>query len=513
MTRKPRKSAPRTVYLCIECGDDQPKWFGRCPSCSAWNTAREETAAPVTAGEPSTAPRGSWVESASDRGVPRRLADVDLSEADRVRTEIPEVDRVLGGGLVAGGILLLGGDPGIGKSTLALQIARALAGRGQTVLYLSGEESPEQVRLRAERLGTIPKGLLVLSETELETALETAEKVGPSALIVDSIQTIASRQVAAGPGSVSQVRECALAFLGFAKGRRVPTILVGHVTKDGAVAGPRVLEHMVDAVLYLEGERYQELRILRAAKNRFGSTQELGVFEMMEDGLREVAEPSRAFLGEEAAGPGSAAVVSLQGTRPLVVEVQALVSPTGFQMAQRAATGMHPKRIAVLLAVLEKRAGIRFTSHDVFVNVAGGLRLEEPAVDLGVALALASSRQDRAPRGRLVAIGEVGLAGEVRRVSRIAERVREARLLGFAPILVPEAQLGDVKAGDDLVGVRDVGQALARGLETAKPHSTGPRPPRGTRDDEPPPILLAEGPDTRAEAQEGALLAGDDRTA
>ncbi len=436
------------------------------------------------------------MSASADRGTPRRLAEIREGEAERVRTGLPEVDRVLGGGFVAGGILLLGGDPGIGKSTLALQMARAVAARGETVLYLSGEESPEQLRLRAGRLGTIPETLFVLSETELETGLETVERLAPRVLIVDSIQTLASRQVAAGPGSVSQVRECALAFLAYAKGRRVPTILVGHVTKDGAVAGPRVLEHMVDAVLYLEGERYHELRILRAAKNRFGSTQELGVFEMSEGGLTEVAEPSRAFLGEEAAGPGSAAVVSMQGTRPLVVEVQALVGPTAFQMAQRAATGVHPKRLAVLLAVLEKRAGVRFSSVDVFVSVAGGLRLEEPAADLGIALALAGSRQDRAARGRLVAIGELGLAGEVRRVSRLAERVREARLLGFAPILVPESQRTELRGeGDDLVGVRQIGDALQRGLEPRRPAAPSPgerRPTAPSPGERHPPAPLPE---------------------
>jgi DNA repair protein RadA/Sms len=483
VAQKPKRAAKaKTIFLCIECGDDQPRWFGRCPTCGAWNTAHEETrsaGASAAAGGPGgeSAPRGSWVAAGSERGVPRPLAQLSADRARRVTTGIPEVDRVLGGGLVAGGILLLGGDPGIGKSTLALQVASALAAGGARVLYLSGEESPEQVRLRAARLGALPDSLFVLSETELESALAAAEGLQPAALIVDSIQTVASRQVAAGPGSVSQVRECALGFLAFAKGRRVPTILVGHVTKDGAVAGPRVLEHMVDAVLYLEGERYQELRILRAAKNRFGSTQELGVFAMTEGGLVEVAEPSRAFLGEQAAGPGSAAVVAMQGTRPLVVEVQALVSPTTFPMAQRAATGFPAKRLAVLLAVLEKRAGVRFSSADVFVSVAGGLRLEEPAADLGIALALAGSRQDRAGRSRLVALGEIGLAGEVRRVSRLAERVREAKLLGFAPILVPDAQRAEPRlAGDDVIGVRDVGEALDKGLEPRRPPRRPPEP-------------------------------------
>jgi DNA repair protein RadA/Sms len=307
--------------------------------------------------------------------------------------------------------------------------------------------------------------LLVLSETDLERSLSAIERSDPQAVIVDSIQTLSSAAIAAGPGSVTQVRECALGVLNYAKGRRVPTILVGHVTKDGAVAGPRVLEHMVDAVLYLEGEQFQQLRLLRAAKNRFGSTQELGVFEMGDAGLTEVSDPSRAFIGESANVPGSVLVAALQGSRPLLVEVQALVTGAGFAVPQRAGSGIHPKRLAVLLAVLEKRVGVRIGNADVFVNVAGGLRLEEPAADLGIAMALAGSREDRPSRGRLVAIGEVGLGGEVRRVSQIEARVREANTFGYRPLLVPKTQLDEIHRGEgEIIGVQTVAEALEAGL-------------------------------------------------
>lgn len=490
----PRKApAAKSVFVCSQCGDDQPRWFGRCPACGAWNSAAERRLEPEAtaraAGATGTGRRGAWASGPSGPEVARPLAEVSLADAERIPTGFPEVDRVLGGGLVPGALLLLCGDPGIGKSTLALQVARRLADPGRRVLYLSGEESPEQVRLRAERLGKVPPQLYVLCETDLTRALEVAAALEPGVLVVDSIQTLAADNLPAASGSVAQVKECALGLLGFAKGRRVPTVLVGHVTKDGAAAGPRVLEHMVDAVLYLDGERFHQVRLLRAAKNRFGSTSELGVFEMTDGGLAQMRDPAQVFLGESdgrEAASGSVHVVAMQGTRPLVVEVQALVTASGFAVPQRAGTGVHPKRLAVLLAVLEKRLGMRLSHADVFVNVAGGLRLEEPSADLGLALAIAGSRHDRPSRGRLVALGEVGLGGEVRRVHQLVPRVREAVTLGFSPIVVPASQLEEIEGvAPDAIGVRTLAEALEAGLGPKRRPSSA-EPPGGDAPDEEP---------------------------
>jgi DNA repair protein RadA/Sms len=463
--RKPSTKSARVVFACSACGEDHPRWFGRCPACDAWNSAVEQSAEAVAPSRESGS--RAWLVAADEApAVPVPLSEVTLSAASREPTGFAEVDRVLGGGLVPGALLLLCGDPGIGKSTLALQIARSLAERHR-VLYLSGEESPEQVRLRAERIGPSPRDLLVLCETDLARGLAAVEAAKPAVLVVDSIQTLASADLPAGPGSVAQVRECALGLLHYAKRRGVPVILVGHVTKDGAAAGPRVLEHMVDAVLYLEGEKFHAVRLLRAAKNRFGSTSEIGVFEMSACGLAEVRDPARAFVGAAEAfeHPGAVLVTSLAGTRPLLVEVQALVANSGFAVPQRAGSGVPPKRLAVLLAVLEKRLGLRLSHADVFVNVAGGLWLEEPAADLGIALAVAGSRLDRPARGRLVAIGEIGLAGEVRPVPEIARRVREAALLGYGPIVVPRSQLEEAAAADTpVIGVATLAEAVEAAL-------------------------------------------------
>jgi DNA repair protein RadA/Sms len=377
-----------------------------------------------------------------------------------------ELDRVLGGGLCPGSLLLVGGDPGIGKSTLLLQVAIALAGAGRRVLYVAGEESDEQVRLRAARLGPVPEPLLILSETDLEQVLGAAEETTPDLMIVDSIQTVARADLEGGPGSVTQVRECGLALLRHAKSRRTTVFLVGHVTKEGSVAGPRVLEHMVDAVLYLEGERYQHYRVLRAAKNRFGPTHELGVFEMTEHGLREVPNPSEAFLARPAGErgreePGVAVVASLEGSRPLLVEVQALVSTSFYGTPQRVTSGFDPRRLAVLLAVLERRAGQKLGRHDVFVSVAGGLTLEEPGTDLGVALAIVSSLRNRPLLPGTLAVGELSLSGELRRVSRLAERLREAQRLGFLRAGVPASQAPEAEdVGLDVVPLATVRQAV-----------------------------------------------------
>ena len=454
----------RTAFFCSQCGHEEARWFGRCPGCQAWNTAAEAPSAARPGGRAPIARsnRARWAPHGAGPVVPRELSDVEVAETPRDATGIPELDRVLGGGLVPGSLVLVGGDPGIGKSTLVLQVARALAAAGRRVLYVAGEESDEQVRMRAQRLGPTPAGLLILCETDLETVLEAAAATKPDVLVADSIQTLSRGELEGGPGSVTQVRECGLALLQFAKATRTVVFLIGHVTKEGSVAGPRVLEHMVDAVLYLEGERYHDARILRAAKNRFGSTQELGVFEMTEEGLREVANPSAAFLsGAAESQAGTAVVASLEGTRPLLVEVQALVSTSFYGTPQRVTSGFDARRLAVLLAVLERRVGLKIGRHDVFVSVTGGLTLEEPGTDLGVALAVASSFKNRPLKARTLAIGEVSLAGGVRRVRRLDLRLREAARLGFVRAGVPAVQAEDAReAGLEVVGIDSVRAAF-----------------------------------------------------
>jgi len=447
--------ARKTRFFCAQCGHEEARWFGRCSACGTWNSASEAPTAGTPAAKGARGARSGrarWVPNAP--AAPRPLAEVDVSNVRRARTGIEELDRVLGGGVVPGSVTLVGGDPGIGKSTLMMQLARRLAAGASPVLYVSGEESESQVRLRADRLGEIPAGLLLLWESDVESVLEAAAQVKPAVLIADSVQTLSRSDLEGGPGSVTQVRESALALMHFAKATGTAVFLVGHVTKDGAVAGPRVLEHMVDAVLYLEGERYQHYRVLRAAKNRFGATNELGVFEMTGEGLREVGNPSEAFLahltpgGAESASPlapGSAVVASIEGSRPLLVEVQALVSSSFYATPQRVASGFDPKRLAVLLAVLERRVGLRLGRHDVFVTVTGGIRLEEPGTDLGVALALASSFRSRPLLPRTLALGEVSLSGELRRVTRLEARLNEAARLGFRRAGIPAAQADEAK--------------------------------------------------------------------
>jgi DNA repair protein RadA/Sms len=441
---KPAKSH----FFCTTCGNEEARWFGRCPSCGAWNSASEAPATGAGGSAKNAAPhatRARWAPEGTTHG-PRPLAHVQVDAADRTSTGLGEFDRVLGGGILPGSLVLVGGDPGIGKSTLLLQLAGSLAAAGRTVLYVSGEESEEQVRLRAGRLGPVPETLLILTETDLETILEAASQVRPDVLIADSIQTLARADLEGGPGTVTQVRECGLALLHYAKSSKTAVFLVGHVTKEGAVAGPRVLEHMVDAVLYLEGERYQHYRVLRAAKNRFGSTYEIGVYEMLEQGLREVPNPSQAFLSETRRNePGAAVVASLEGSRPLLVEVQALVATSFYGTPQRVTSGYDPRRLAVLLAVLERRVGLRLGRHDVFITVTGGLTLEEPGTDLGVALAVASSFRSRPVLEGTLAVGEVSLSGELRRVARLEARVREAKQLGFVRAGVPALQADDAR--------------------------------------------------------------------
>ena len=436
MPRRDRSSAAareaKAVFVCAECGNESPKWFGRCPHCSAWNSAREAKAT-----REASSPRSYGPGAAA----PIPFDEIEASLEDRWRSGIGELDRVLGGGLVPGSLVLIGGDPGIGKSTLALQLAAALGKTGRSTLYVSGEESPRQAKMRAERLA-LRRGeaeLWIHAEIDLDAIVVEIERLNPSLVVIDSIQTLYLSSLDAAPGSVTQVRECGLRLLRMAKERGMPILLIGHVTKDGAVAGPRTLEHMVDAVIYLEGDRDHEYRILSAAKNRFGSTHEIGVFEMRGDGLAEIENPSERLLRDRGESvPGSAVVAAIEGSRPLLVEVQALVAPTHFPNPQRVARGVDPRRLAVVIAVLEKRAGLSLAGADVFVNVAGGIRLEEPATDLALALALASSFRDKPLPPDLVAIGEVGLGGELRPVSQAERRVAEARRLGFRRAILPK---------------------------------------------------------------------------
>lgn len=449
MKAKPEK----TRFVCQQCGHDSQKWLGKCPSCGGWNTFAEEIVKPEKRSH----------ARASGFAEPMRLSEIQSSSAQRLVTGIGELDRVLGGGIVPGSLILIGGDPGIGKSTLTLQLGEQVAKQGSITLYVSGEESLEQTKLRAGRLGASSENLYVLAETDLEAVREHVQRLSPGVLIVDSIQTMFRPDLASSPGSVGQVRECGAELLRIAKSQRVATFLVGHVTKDGALAGPRTLEHIVDTVLYFEGDRHQAYRILRAVKNRFGATDEIGVFEMTGEGLAGVDNPSRIFLSDRAQEAGGSAVVcALEGTRPLLVEVQALVAPANYGVPQRVANGVDYRRLAMLLAVLERRAGISLGMQDVFVNAAGGVRLEDPGVDLGVLAAVASSARDKPIRKGAVAIGEVGLGGEVRPASQSEGREKEARKLGFTVCVTAESRRAvPAPRGLEVIPVRDVRQALS----------------------------------------------------
>ena len=444
----------RVAYVCQECGYESAKWLGRCPACEGWNTLVEEplAAVPGTRGRPR-----------STQSAPTPITDVALEEEARVGIGIGEVDRVLGGGLVPGSLILIAGDPGIGKSTLVLQVAQKVAA-DRSVLYVSGEESVRQTKMRAARLGANSPRLMVLAETDLEEIKAQVQRVRPSLVIVDSIQTVYRPDLPAAPGSVGQIRESTGDLLRVAKSEGGPAVLVvGHVTKEGAIAGPRVLEHMVDTVLYFEGERHHAYRLLRVTKNRFGSTNEIGVFAMSAQGLVEVSDPSALFLSERPLdAPGSVVVCAVEGSRPLLLEVQALVTRTAFGLPRRTAAGVDLNRMVLLLAVLEKHAGLHLMNFDVYVSVAGGVRVDEPAVDLGVALAVASSHRERPADPATVAVGEVGLSGEVRAVSRIAGRVAEAAKLGFQRVILPRASLAAVEdsGGVELIGVGDIREAL-----------------------------------------------------
>lgn len=443
----------KTIYTCQQCGYQSPKWLGKCPDCNQWDTLAEEAIAPPVKGRMAPASSGSQ---------PQRLAEVQVTEEDRIRCGIGEFDRVLGGGVVPGGFTLIGGDPGIGKSTLLLQAADRLAAAGK-VLYVTAEESTRQVKLRGGRLGAGAHDLFLLAETALEAIFERVRELKPAFLVVDSIQTIFTGTLESAPGSVSQVRECAGRLMHLAKGEGLPTFIVGHVTKDGSIAGPRMLEHMVDTVLYFEGDPGHPYRILRAVKNRFGSTNEIGVFEMREQGLAEVANPSELFLAERPQGvAGSSVVPSLEGSRPILVELQALVSGSSYGTPRRTTMGIDHNRVSLLVAVLEKKVGLSLLAQDIFVNVAGGVRLDEPAVDLGVMAALASSHLNKPVPPRTILFGEVGLAGEVRAVSRPELRIKEAARLGFDRCLLPAGNLKNLQSppGMELIGVRSAEEAL-----------------------------------------------------
>ena len=437
----------KTVYICSECTARSPKWMGKCPTCGAWNSFVEDVEEAATKEAPS-ARRVLTARTGERRAVPYR--EMEMPSYIRTATGLGELDRVLGGGLVLGSVVLLAGEPGIGKSTLLMQISD-IVGTRRKVLYVSGEESDGQLKLRAERLGVQGENLSILTETNIEHILEEISRVKPEVLIVDSIQTIYSNAISSTQGTVTQVKETALAFINRAKSDNISVILVGHVNKEGTIAGPKVLEHMVDAVLYFEGERQQTYRIIRAIKNRYGSTNEIGVFEMTDEGLCEVENPSEMLLdGRPKETPGNCAVCTMEGTRPLIAEIQALVSPTTFPAPRRTSNGIDYNRLCLILAVLEKRLGLRFSQNDVYLNVIGGLRLDEPASDMAVAMALISSLADRAVPDDLIAIGELGLSGECRAVSGLDHRVKEAARLGFKRAVVPSRNLEKRKIKADI---------------------------------------------------------------
>jgi len=446
-------------YICRECGWESLKWLGRCPQCGAWNSLTDKVPAAPPSGPP-----------------PQELCRIAGEKYSRLVLPLSEFNRVLGGGIVPGSLVLISGDPGIGKSTLLLQVGDALSRQGGRVVYASGEESVSQIKLRAERLGVKGEGLFLLSETNLEAVLQHMEGLSPALAIVDSIQTVYLPELGGVPGSLAQVRECTLRIMHWAKARSIPFLITGHVTKEGAIAGPRILEHIVDVVLYMEGEAYSSYRILRAVKNRFGSTNEVGVFEMRSRGLVEVANPSRAFLPEHSGeAVGCAVVPVLEGTRPLLVEIQALTTPTPFGTPRRLGNGVDLSRLLLVAAVLSRRAGLPLGSQDIMVNVVGGFRVEEPAADLGIALAIASCFKGVPVRPGLVAIGEIGLTGELRPVPQMERRLAEASRLGFHTCLVPPMELPSLPELR-LVPADNLGQALRAALLPRRKEAEGPSP-------------------------------------
>ena len=452
----------KTKFACTSCGYESLKWMGKCPGCHSWNTMVEEVMMVGKSKRPSLT-----ATTTAERPKPQSIRAIELKEEARTKTSYSELNRVLGGGIVKGSLVLIGGDPGIGKSTLLLQVSGDLSRQKRKVLYVTGEESARQIKLRASRLDIQEELLYILPETRLEIIAEYIEHLHPELVIMDSIQTFHLEHVTSAPGSVSQVRECTGEIMKLAKTKEVPIFIVGHVTKEGAIAGPRMLEHMVDTVLYFEGERHHTYRILRAVKNRFGSTNEIGIFDMKEGGLVEVFNPSEVFLEERSLGAaGSVVVASMEGTRPMLVELQSLISPACYGNPRRMTTGIDQNRVALILAVLEKRAGLFLQNQDAYVKVAGGVKLDEPAADLGVAISIASSYKDESVAPTDIFVGEVGLTGEIRRVSRIEQRIGEAEKLGFKRMILPKRNLHGVSFSGQLhlIGVDTIQDAIRMAL-------------------------------------------------
>jgi len=452
------KKSTKIIYCCQTCGYQTPKWMGKCPDCGTWDSIVEERSAARSF-------RDAHRSLKNQQSTPVAIDSIELETENRLLTDIREFDRVLGGGLVPGTLVLIGGDPGIGKSTLMLQALYGLANQGHKVLYVSGEESNQQIRLRSQRLDTVASQLMVVSEVEIDAILGMVQAAPPQVLVIDSIQTMYNPELTSAPGSVSQVRESTVRLMMMAKKTGIPTLLVGHVTKDGAIAGPKLLEHMVDTVLYFEGDRNHIFRILRAVKNRFGSTNEIGVFEMKDQGLDEVVNPSAVFLSERPANaPGSAVTASMEGTRPILVELQALASSTSFGTPRRTILGLDPNRVALLAAVMEKQLGMHLMGHDIFMNVAGGVKVIEPAVDMAIVAAIASSFLDKPVPDGTVVLGEVGLAGEVRAIGQVDIRLAEIKKMGFKRCLVPDSNLKripDIK-GIKVAGIKTVPEAIEK---------------------------------------------------
>ena len=445
--------AKKSVYFCQNCGHEESKWLGQCPMCKEWNTFAEEKVVSIKGQKSSGEKRVQAVT----------LSSVTTDEDERMKTELVELDRVLGGGIVPGSLVLVGGDPGIGKSTLLLQVCQKLSAMNKKVLYISGEESLKQIKLRANRMGEFSENLYLLCETSLNLIQTAIEREKPDVVVIDSIQTMYNEEIGSAPGSVSQVRESTNVFMQLAKGMNIAIFIVGHVTKEGTVAGPRVLEHMVDTVLYFEGDRHASYRILRGVKNRFGSTNEIGVFEMRKEGLVEVENPSEFMLsGKPENASGSVVACAMEGTRPMLMEIQALVCKSNFGMPRRTAAGIDYNRVNLLMAVLEKRVGLPLSGYDAYVNIAGGIRMNEPAVDLGIIMAVASSYKNRPVSEDTIVFGEVGLSGEVRAVTMPEQRVAEAKKLGFKVCVVPEVSLKSIGKveGIEVIGVKSVNQTM-----------------------------------------------------
>lgn len=447
-----------TKFVCQACGYESPKWMGRCPNCGSWNQMEEETIADKN-------DRRSRVSMTGKAAKAEAIQDITVSKVPRIKTQLKELNRVLGGGVVPGSLVLIGGDPGIGKSTLLLQVSAQLNLAGGKVLYVSGEESASQIKMRAIRLGVKGSDFYIYPETDMGAIRQTIEDLKPDYVIIDSIQTMNQPDITGAIGSVSQVRESTADLLKIAKTNNIAIFIVGHVTKEGSIAGPRMLEHMVDTVLYFEGERHHTFRILRAVKNRFGSTNEIGIFEMREGGLVEVLNPSEMFLEERLSGAtGSAVVASMEGSRPILAEIQSLITPTAFGNARRTASGLDHNRVALIMAVLEKRAGLLLQNQDAYLKSAGGVKIDEPAIDLAIAISITSSYQEKETKETDCFIGEIGLTGEIRRVSRIEQRVNEAAKLGFKRIMIPKNNIGgwDFPANVEIIGVVTIAEAIKK---------------------------------------------------